>query len=333
MMFVRSSDSTMVSENIIENEEEKNISDTPADTIPESISVPTEHDISTQFINDNSTIISAHNTPRVDNLPTSCNEKNVEPMKISINSMSPYLNSTLVDFAQAIKVDDYLLEDASVKRELSQLTGTTQRYVKEKAVIVKRFFEILSKNKTLGFLATAIPDPQDQHLQTTIFYEKLRGVKNNAKYTILNSAMCWFAINFKKIDKKFEKIRLTDKIWSKEHALACYESTTTSQRIKELFVEFHEQGITYSTKDFDKKGGFNNYFTSLFEKVKKFRPKFGRLSSAAIFDHNSEQKIRKFGNYKPFENYEDCIELLIHYTLKYYQLRGRQEVSFQKKKF
>ena len=75
MMFVRSSDSTMVSENIIENEEEKNISDTPADTIPESISIPTEQDISTQFINDNSTIISANNTPRVNNLPTSCNEK------------------------------------------------------------------------------------------------------------------------------------------------------------------------------------------------------------------------------------------------------------------
>ena len=65
--------------------------------------------------------------------------------------------------------------------------------------------------------------------------------------------------------------------------------------------------------------------------MKKFRPKFGRLSSAVIFDHNSEQKIRKFGNYKPFENYEHCIELLIHYTLKYYQLRGRQEESFQKK--
>ena len=169
MMFLSSSDSTMVSEKIIEIEKEKNISDTPADTIPESILIPTEHNISTQFINDNSTIISANNTPRVDNLPTSCNEKNNEPIKISINSMSPYLNSTLADFAQAINVDDYLLEDASVKRELSQLTGTTQRYVKEKAVIVKRFFEILSKNKTLGFLATAIPDPQDKHLQTMIF--------------------------------------------------------------------------------------------------------------------------------------------------------------------
>ena len=112
--------------------------------------------------------------------------------------------------------------------------------------------------------------------------------------------------------------------------MACYESTTASQRINELFVEFHDQGITFGTKDFDKKGGFNNYFTSLFEKVKNFRPKFGRLASASIFDHNSELKIRKFGHYKPFENYEDCIELLIHYTLKYYQLRGRAEVSFSK---
>ena len=161
----------------------------------------------------------------------------------------------------------------------------------------------------------------------------MRGVKHPAKYTILNGAMCWFAINFKKLDKKFENIRLTDKVWTKEHALACYESTTTSQRIKELFVEFHEQGIIYGTNDFDKQGGFNNFFVQLFDKVKKYRPKFGRLSFSANFDHNAELKIRKYGDYKPFEVYEDCLELLIHYTLKYFQLRGRQEVSFFSKIF
>ena len=154
---------------------------------------------------------------------------------------------------------------------------------------------MLSTNRVLGFLAEAIPDPEDKHLQTTIFYYKLRGVKTPAKYTIMNGAMCWFAINLKMQGKKFEKIRLTDKIWTKEHADACYESTTTSQRIKELLVEFHEQGIVYGTNDFDKKGGFNNYFTALFEKAKKFRPTFGRLSFSSNFDENAEMKIRKYG--------------------------------------
>ena len=51
--------------------------------------------------------------------------------------------------------------------------------------------------------------------------------------------MCWFAINFKKINNFF----LNDKIWTKEHTLACYKSTTRSQQIKGLFVEFHEQAL------------------------------------------------------------------------------------------
>ena len=65
--------------------------------------------------------------------------------------------------------------------------------------------------------------------------------------------MCWFAINLKKQGKKYDNIKLTDKKWTKEHAEACYESTTTAQRIKELFVEFHEHGIIYGTNDFKKK--------------------------------------------------------------------------------
>ena len=51
---------------------------------------------------------------------------------------------------------------------------------------------------------------------------------------------------------------LTDKNWTKENALACYESTTTSQRIKELFAEFHKEGIVYGTIFF--KGDSSNYF-------------------------------------------------------------------------
>ena len=47
---------------------------------------------------------------------------------------------------------------------------------------------------------------------------------------------------------------------------------------------------------FFKKSGFSKYFTGLFDKVKKFRPKFGRLSFSASFDHIAETKIRKYGN-------------------------------------
>ena len=69
-------------------------------------------------------------------------------------------------------MDDYLFKDATVTRELGKLTGITIRYIKEKGKIIKRFFKILSKNKVLGFLAEVITDPQDKHLQTTLFLLK-----------------------------------------------------------------------------------------------------------------------------------------------------------------
>ena len=75
----------------------------------------------------------------------------------------------LVDFAQSIKINDYLIEDLVVTHKLGQLTETTECYDKEKAVVIKFFFEILKKNKSLGFFAQSIQDPQDQHLQTTFF--------------------------------------------------------------------------------------------------------------------------------------------------------------------
>ena len=260
----------MNSENINENESQKNSMIVPSVAIPDSISIPTQLDVTSQCINNTSTIISVNDTSKDNDYVPSSNAKNVAPSKIIINSKTPLTNISLTDFARSIKVDDYLFEDATLTREMGELTGITQRYIEEKSKIVKRFFEILSKNKVLGFLAEVINNPQDKYLQTTLFYSKLRGVKSPAKYTILNGAVCWFTVNFKKLDKKFEKIRLTDKLWTKEHALACYVSTTTSQRIKELFVEFHEQGIIYSTNDFNKQGGFNYFFVQLFEKVKKY---------------------------------------------------------------
>lgn len=304
--------------------QEKN-TPTPTASIPDSISILAVSIGTSQSTRDDPTVESTEKSPNTNEKEASSDENILEFKKNLQVPKSPFSYKSIADLAHSIKQNDYLLEDATITRELGQLTGVTERYIKEKTVTVRRFFEILKKNKSLGFLAEAIQDPQDRHRKTTIFYEHLRGIKTDAKYTILNAAMCWFAINLKKQGKKYNNIKLTDKKWTKEHAEACYESTTTAQRIKELFVEFHEHGIIYGTNDFKKKGGFSNYFTELFDKIKKFRPEFGRLSYSSSFDHNAEAKIRKYGNYKPYENYEDCLQLLIHYTLKYFQLRGRQE--------
>ena len=246
----------MVSQNSTENNSEKLSTPTPPTPIPDSISIPAVSISTPSQISREEATIATEEIGKSTNNKEPSSDKNKKNNKKKSSVATQFSYKSIADFAHCIKTDDYLLEDATVTRELGQLTGTTERYMKEKAAIIKRFFEILSKNKVLGFLAQAIEDPQDKHLQTTIFYEQLRGIKTSAKYTVLNSAMCWFAINFKKLDKKYGNIKLTDKIWTKEHAAACYESTTTSQRIKELFVEFHEQGIIYGTNDFLKKRWF-----------------------------------------------------------------------------
>jgi len=185
---------------------QEKITPTPTASIPDSISIPAVRIGTSQFTRDDPTIELEEKSPNTNEKEPSSTRNISEINKILQVNKTPFSYKSIADFAHSIKTDDYLLEDATVTRELGQLTGTTERYVRETTAIIKRFFEILSKNKSLGFLAQAIQDPQDRHLQTTIFYEQLRGIKTTAKYTILNAAMCWFAINFKKLDKRYEKL-------------------------------------------------------------------------------------------------------------------------------
>ena len=76
--------------------------------------------------------------------------------RISTNIETTFLNMSLAEFAQSIKENDYLFKDTVVSRELGQLAGTMECYVKEKAAIIKCFFEILKKSKILGYLTQAI---------------------------------------------------------------------------------------------------------------------------------------------------------------------------------
>ena len=155
----------MDSQNNSKNNSKKHSTSSPPASIPDSISIPAVSiSNSSQISRDDPTIeaeeigkISNNKEPSSDKINKTKNKKNT-----SIAALISY--KSIADFVHSIKTDDYLLEDATVTRELGQLTGTTERYMKEKAAIIKRFFQILSKNKVLGFLAQAIEDPQDRHL-------------------------------------------------------------------------------------------------------------------------------------------------------------------------
>ena len=138
--------------------------------------------------------------------------------------------------------------------------------------------------------------------------------------------MLWFAIKIKK--QGTDKINLLDDVFTQQHADACYQPSSTESRLKELFSQFREQGILYSYKmDFLYDGGYANFFKTLWNKCRNLRQDFGSLLHASTFDPDAEQKIRKNGNYDFRNNYNDCLELMIHNTLKLFQLRGGCEVS------
>ena len=69
-------------------------------------------------------------------------------------------------------------------------------------------------------------------------------------------------------------------------------------------------------RDFNGKGGFQAYWLNIYGLAQVFRKDLGKKPKQAAVDHDAEWKIRNYGNYKPFESYDDCIELLVHNVLK-----------------
>ena len=90
-----------------------------------------------------------------------------------------------------------------------------------------------------------------------------------------------------------------------------------------------QKGVAYFVKrDFGFEGGFIAFWDKIYEKARPFRPNLGKKPRQAAVDIDAESKIRSFGKYDPFNNYDDCLDLLVRGTLKYAAFRGASEVSF-----
>lgn len=94
---------------------------------------------------------------------------------------------------------------------------------------------------------------------------------------------------------------------------------------KHIFAYLKENGVIYEKgKDFNGKGGFHGFWKEIYRLATSFRTDLGKKPNKAAVDHNAEYKIRCCANppYDPYNNYKDCLELLIHYTLKLAHGRG-----------
>ena len=136
----------MVSQNSTKNNSEKLSSPIPPTPIPDSISIPTVSiSTSSQISQDDSTIGAEENGKITNNKEPSSDKINNKKNKKNTSIATHFLYKSIADFAHSIKTDDYLLEDATVTRELGQLTGTTVHYMREKAATIKRSFEFFKK--------------------------------------------------------------------------------------------------------------------------------------------------------------------------------------------
>ena len=65
-------------------------------------------------------------------------------------------------------------------------------------------------------------------------------------------------------------------------------------------------------------------------KCKTLDETYNHRSRDSQFDPDADEKIRKNKRWNPWENYQDCIVLVLltHYVLPNFMLRGRKEVSF-----
>ena len=258
--------------------------------------------------------------------------KNLQNSSISDDNLKP---QALPDYFKNLKTlvnhchknETELLQNTSGKDCTQFLDGRSKKYINGKKSIMKKFFEIMANHSIFRHFCQIITDPDFQNRELPLFFSTFRGPKNPDKGYLFNEILFHFAINLKK--KGYENVNLLDDKFTRLHATACYQPNTTQSRLKELFAQFHENGILYShVNDFNKPGGFANFFRSIWAKCVSLRDDFGILPNAATFDNNAEEKIRKNGNYDFKNNYEDCLELMIHNTLKLFQLRGGCEVSF-----
>ena len=221
---------------------------------------------------------------------------------------------------------DKLVSNTNGKDCSTLLDGRSKKYISSKKSIMRKFFEILAKHSIFRHFCKLVPDPSFQNRELPLFFTTFRGPKSEDKKYLFNQILFHFVVNMKK--NGYENVNLLDNEFTDLHATACYQPNTMDSRMKELFAQFHENGIVYShINDFNHPGGFANFFQTIWAKCSNLRSDFGILPNAATFDQNSEQKIRENGNYGYKNNYNDCLELLIHNTLKLFQLRGGCEVS------
>ena len=114
-----------------------------------------------------------------------------------------------------------------------------------------------------------------------------------------------------------------------EKADATYQPNTVLTIHKRINSVFCQEGIQYSLhSDFEGMGGFRAFWKKRFEEALKYCSGIGSVPFCAHFDPDSNRKIRDNGNFRLYNDYNDCLALVYYYVTEAFSLRGRMEVSY-----
>ena len=186
---------------------------------------------------------------------------------------------------------------------------------------------MLANHSVFYKFSEQIVDPDDKTSKVFRLLVCTRGPKSSAKYKVLNSVLVAVSCSLKLL--KYSHVDITKRPVTPEIANALYQPNTLQTFWKHIFSWFSRNGVVYkASKDFNGEGGFQAFYKNLYASCELLRMDLGRKPMQASVDLSAEHKIRKFGNFKPMHDYDDCMMLLMHYTLKNFQMRASKEVSF-----
>lgn len=189
--------------------------------------------------------------------------------------------------------------------------------------VLTKFFGYFNLEPPLKRLADLIPDPERKGIQTRRFFIETRGVKNPARYQVINHACKVFWVN-NKIDPRHNRNDTTVRYANEK------QPNTLMMEYRTIMGEFRREGIQYVMGDFAGTGGFLSIIMNKYPTMITFRPDIGRRPNKGECDPDFDRKIREQASppLQPFSNPYDLLMLIRIQMGKHFILRGMKEVSF-----
>jgi hypothetical protein len=233
-------------------------------------------------------------------------EKNVS----LFNEEAPDTNNSDL-YATWLNTDcSFISYDQAVVDNVLSSTAHTEVYRKAKSSAFTMFVRACVTCSKLKYL---FDTTSDENSGAVIFnLQKLcSGAKTPAKRVILNHCLLRYAC-FSGVKDEHQGKNIYEMAIESFAAIAL-EPSTIATRHKMIFAVLRQNmGMTYLLKDFNFPGGFTNWWTQAFDRIKSVRPLYATKPKQAVVQLDYFKLIMNAEKpFKPYENYDDLLNLLM----------------------